>query len=173
MAATRAVEVGKGHVYHFVTSPFLLITLNKHFGREETNSLSFSCGILSHSCLMNRFSCSTVRGLLCRILRFIMRHTFSMGDRSGLQAGQGRTWTLLLRSHAVVTRAECGLALSCWNKQGRPWKRRCLDGSICCSKICMYFSAFMLPSQKCKSPMPWELMHPHTITDAAFWTLRL
>ena len=46
MAATRAVEVGKGHVYHFVTSPFLLITLNKRFGREETNSLSFSCGIL-------------------------------------------------------------------------------------------------------------------------------
>ena len=45
MAATRAVEVGKGHVYHFVTSPFLLITL-KRFGREETNSLSFSCGII-------------------------------------------------------------------------------------------------------------------------------
>ena len=47
MAATRPVEVGKEIVYHIVTSPFLLITLNKRFGREETNSLSFSCGILS------------------------------------------------------------------------------------------------------------------------------
>ena len=63
---------------------------------------------------MYSFSCSTVRGLHCRILRFIMRHTFSMGDRSGLQAGQSSTRTLLLRSHAVVKRAECGLALSCF-----------------------------------------------------------
>lgn len=26
-------------------------------------------------------------------------------------------------------------ALSCWNKQRCPWKRYCLDGNICCSKI--------------------------------------
>ena len=39
MAATRPVEVGKEIVYHIVTSPFLLITLNKRFGRDETNSL--------------------------------------------------------------------------------------------------------------------------------------
>lgn len=58
----------------------------------------------------NDFSCSTVRGLGCRILLFIMRHTFSVGDRSGLRAGQYTTYTLILRRHAVVTRAECGLA---------------------------------------------------------------
>ena len=75
---------------------------------------------------MYSFSCSTVRGLRCRILRFIMRHTFSMGDRSGLQAGQSSTRTLLLRSHAVVKRAECGLALSCWNKQGQSMKKTLL-----------------------------------------------
>ena len=73
----------------------------------------FVGGILSHSCLMYNFSCSTVQGLSCRILRFILCHTFSMGDRSGLQAGQSSGCTLLPRSHAVVTRAECGLALSC------------------------------------------------------------
>lgn len=37
--------------------------------------------------------------------------------------------------------AEFGLALSSWNKQGRPWQRHHLDGSICCSKNrCVSFS---------------------------------
>ena len=49
-------------------------------------------------------------------------HVF-MGDESGLQAGQSSTHSLLLWSHAVVTRSECGLALFCWNKKGRPWER--------------------------------------------------
>jgi len=177
MAATPSKNVGAQffflHFYHCVTSPFLLTTLTKRLGTEETNFWSFSDGILSHSCLMYSLSCSTVRGLRCRILRFIMCHTFSMGDRSGPHTGQGSTRTLLLQSHAVVTHAECGLALSCWNKQVRPWKRHRLDGSICCSKTCMYLSALMVPSQMCKLPMPWALMHPHTITDAGFWTLRL
>ncbi len=34
-------------------------------------------------------------------------------ERSGLQAGQFSTRTLLLRSHAVVIAAVCGFALSC------------------------------------------------------------
>ena len=42
------------------------------------------------------------------------------GDRSGLQAGQFSTQTLLLRSGVVVIFAEYGLALSWWNKQGFP-----------------------------------------------------
>ncbi len=40
---------------------------------------------------------------------------FSIGERSGLQAGQFSTRTLLLWSHAVVMAAVCGFALSCWN----------------------------------------------------------
>ena len=119
-------ELGQGHFYHCVTSPFLFTTLNRRLGTEDTNCWSFVGGILSHSCLMNNFNCSTVRGHRARILRFIMRHTFSMGDRSGLQAGQSSTRTLLLRSQAVVTRAECGLALSCWNKQGASMKKMLL-----------------------------------------------
>ena len=35
------------------------------------------------------------------------------GDRSGLQAGQFSTWTLLIRTNAVVIHAECSLTLSC------------------------------------------------------------
>ncbi len=33
------------------------------------------------------------------------------GERSGLQAGQFSTWTLLLQNHAVVIAAVCGFAL--------------------------------------------------------------
>ncbi len=90
----------------------------------------------------------------------MMRQMFSIGDRSGLQAGQFSTRTLLLRSHAVVIAAVCGFALSCWNTQGLPWNRRCLEGSICCSKTFIYLSAFIVPSNTCKLPILYALMHP-------------
>ncbi len=80
-------------------------------------------------------------------------------------AGQFSTWTLLLRSHAVVIAAVCGFALSCWNT-------RHLEGSICCSKTFIYLSAFIVPSKTCKLPIPYALLHPHTIRDAGFWTER-
>lgn len=94
----------------------------------------------------------------------MMRQTFSMGERSGLQAGHFNTWILLLRSHDVVIDTVCGLALSCWKMHGLPWKRQHLDGSICCSRTWKYFSALM--------PMPPALMQPHIIRDAGFWTER-
>ena len=103
-------KLGQGYVYHCVTSPFLLKTLSKHLGTEDTNCWSFESRILYHSCLMYDFSCSTVRGLRCCVLHFIMCHTFWMGDRFELQAGQSSTRNLLLRSHAVVTCSECGFA---------------------------------------------------------------
>ncbi len=82
----------------------------------------------------------------------------SIGERSGLQAGQFSTRTLLLRSHAVVIPAVCGFALSCWNTHH-------LEGSICCAKTFIYLSAFIVP-------IPYALLHPHTIRDAGFWTER-
>lgn len=56
---------------------------------------------------------------------------------SGLQVDQSNTHTLYLRSHDVVPEKD---------------KRRCLDGSIWCSKACRYFSALMVPSQMCILP---------------------
>ncbi len=97
---------------------------------------------------------------------------FSVGDRSALQAGQCSTWTLLLRSHAVVIAAVCVFALSCWNTQGLPWNRCRLEGSICCSKTFIYLSVFIVPSKTCKLPITYALMHPHTIRDTGFWTER-
>ncbi len=124
--------------------------------------------ILSHSSCKQVLRWATVRGLRCRILRFKMRHTFSIGDRSGLQAGQSSTRTLFLRSQDFVMCAECGFALSCWNMHGRPWKRCLLEGSILCSKISMYFSALMVPSQKCKLPLPRALTQPIPWQTLAF-----
>ncbi len=140
--------------------PFLFTTLKRRLGTEDTKWWSVSGVILSHSSCKQVLRWATVRGLRCRILRFKMRHTFSIGDRSGLQAGQASTRTLFLRSQDFVMCAECGFALSCWNMHGRPWKRCLLEGSILCSKISMYFSALMVPSQKCKLPLPRALTQP-------------
>ncbi len=136
----------------------------------DTKWWSVSGVILSHSSCKQVLRWATVRCLRCRILRFKMCHTFSIGDRSGLQAGQSSTRTLFLRSQDFVMCAECGFALSCWNMHGCPWKRCLLEGSILCSKISMYFSALMVPSQKCKLPLPRALTQPHTMTDPGFRT---
>ncbi len=152
-------KLGQGHVYHCVASPLLFITVCKRLGTEETSCSSLGIGMLSHSCLIQASSCSTVLGLPCHIFLFMMRQMFSMGERSGLQAGHFSTRILLLRSHDVVIDAVCGLALLCWKMQGLPWKRRRLDGSICCSRTWIYLSALMVPFQMCKLPMPHALMH--------------
>ncbi len=83
----------------------------------------------------------------------MMHQMFSIGERSGLQAGQFSTQTLLLWSHAVVLAAVCGFALSCWNT-------RRLEGSICCSKTFLYLSAFIVPSKTCKLHIPYHLCTP-------------
>ncbi len=89
-----------------------------------------------------------------------MHQMFSIGERSGLQAGQFITRILLLRSYAVVIAAVCGFALSCWNTQGLPWNRLHLEWSICCSKTFIYLSAFIVPSKTYKLPIPYALIHP-------------
>ncbi len=153
--------------------PFLFTTLKRRLGTEDTKWWSVSGVILSHSSCKQVLRWATVRGLRCRILRFKMRHTFSIGDRSGLQAGQSSTRTLFLRSQDFVMCAECGFALSCWNMHGRPWKRCLLEGSILCSKISMYFSALMVPSQKCKLPLPRALTQQFAKGHDRPWLLDL
>jgi len=59
----------------------------------------------------------------------------------------------------------CGFTLSGWKMHGRPWKTCVLEGSTCCCKISVNFSALMLPSQKWKWALLRALMHPHTITE--------
>ncbi len=90
--------------------PFLFTTLKIRLGTEDTKWWSVSGVILSHSSCKQVLRWATVRGLRCRILRFKMRHTFSIGDRSGLQAGQSSTRTLFLRSQDFVM---CGRMWFC------------------------------------------------------------
>lgn len=57
-----------------------------------------------------------------------------------------------------------------YNKQGRPCKRHCLDGSICSSKTCMC-SGLMVSSQMYK--LPRALTQPHTVIATAFLNFAL
>ncbi len=99
-------------------------------------------------------------------LRFKMRHTFSIWDRSGLQGRPVKYPYPLPPQPGLCNVCRMWFALSCWNMHGRPWKRYLLEGSILCSKISMYFSALMVPSQKCKlplqgnwhNPIPWQTL---------------
>lgn len=40
----------------------------------------------------------------------------------------------------------------------------------CCSKICIYISALMMPFQIWKLAMSYIIIHPYTIREAGFWT---
>lgn len=73
---------------HFVTS-----------AQEETSCWTFGRGTLPHSCLIEDSSCLTVQGL-CHTFIFMMSENVFNWWKSGLQAGQFCTWTLLLRRHA-------------------------------------------------------------------------
>ncbi len=99
----------------------------------------------------------------------MMHQIFSVGYRSGLQAGQFSTRTLLIGSHAVVIAAVCGLALSSRNTQGLPWNRHHVEGSTCCSKIFVYLSAFIVPSKTCKLPLPYAPCSLRTEISTVFW----
>lgn len=105
------------------------------------------------------------------VVFFISRCAKYFGERSGLHANrpvkhQVSSTTKQCCCHTVD--AVCDLALFWWNRQGLPWKRPCLDGS--CSTTWIYLSASMVSFQMCKLPIPYALMHPHTITGVGFLT---
>ena len=49
MPATHSKKVGTEACLHWVTSPFLLITLCNRLGTEDINCCSFASGIFTHS----------------------------------------------------------------------------------------------------------------------------
>jgi len=147
-----------------VTSPFLLITLFKCLGIEDTNCWSFASGIFAQSRLA-KDSCSTVCGHRCLMLLFMMGHTFSITERSGLQAGKSSTsllWSRVSRNHSVVACAEWDLALSCF-----PWNMSSWWQCLC--TIPIHTSTSMVPSHIWKSPwctpIPWQMFAFAPVTD--------
>ncbi len=149
-------KLGRGHVYHGVASPLLFKTVWRRLVIEVMSFWSFGVAIWSHSCWR-------VRGHLWHILRFMMHQMFSIGERSGLLAGQF--------TYSSTTKLCCCNSCSMWFCT-TCWNTHNLEGSICCSKTAIYLSAFLVPSKTCKMPIPYALMHPHTIRDAGFWTER-
>ncbi len=149
--------------------PFLFTTLKRHLGTEDTKWWSVSGVILSHSSWKQ-----VLRGQQYRV--FVVAFCASKcATHSLLETGRtaGRPVKYpypLPPQPGLCNVCRMWFALSCWNMHGRPWKRCLLEGSILCSKISMYFSALMVPSQKCKLPLPRALTQPHTMTDPGFWT---
>ncbi len=120
---------------HGVASPLLFKTFWRRLGHRGYEFLEFWCWNLVPFLPNKRFQ---LLKILWSFFDLMMHKMFSIGERSGLQAVQFSTRTLLLRSHAVVIAAVCGFSLSCRNTQGLPWNRRHLEGSICCSKTFIY-----------------------------------
>ncbi len=150
--------------------PFLFTTLKRRLGTEGHQVMKcFRCNFVPFF-LQTSLKVGNSTGSCCRILRFKMRHTFSIGDRSGLQAGQSSTRTLFLCSQDFVMCAECGFALSCWNMHGRPWKRCLLEGSILCSQNLYVLFSINGAITEVQVTLPRALTQPHTMTDPGFWT---
>ncbi len=163
-------KLGQGHVYHCVPSPLLFITVCKRLGTEETSCSSLGIGMLSHSCLIQASSCSTVLGLLCRIFLFMTRQMFS----------RWKIWTAgwPFQYPDPSTQPWCCNWCSMWSgivmlENARSSLKETTSGwEHMFSRTWIYLSALMVPFQMCKLPMPHALMQPHTIRDAGFWTER-
>ncbi len=91
----------------------------------------------------------------------MMSHTFSIGDRCRLQAGQSNTFTLSLRNHTVVAHSEWYRALS-WSNHGLPVKGIILMAACLCT-IPIYGTFAHMPVT-----MLLALLHHHSTTDACF-----
>ena len=130
-------------------------------------------------------------GVCVVILRFIMHHTFSMGDRSGLQAAQSSTWTLLLRGHTVGTRPQCVLTSSVVGVQPCPYMQRFLHihpylwmtledaplipnhDTVTCYRCCWTFSLLLILCSFCPIFLEHQ-MHIYKIqSSSSVWTLNM
>ncbi len=123
--------------------------------------------------LIQDFRCSAVCDHHCLILLFMTGHTFSIGVRSGLQAGQSNTFMWSLRNHAVVAHAEWELALSWSNNHGLNMK------DIILMAVCISVqSQYMPPCQYhlrtysshpcrllCCTPISWQAFAFASVAD--------
>ena len=72
-----------------------LMTLFNALGTEDTDCCSFSKGICVHSCWIQDFSCSAVRGCCCLVLLFkMLQHFQQETDVDCRQASQAHTLCL-------------------------------------------------------------------------------
>ncbi len=97
------------HVYHCVTSPFLLFTVQSLSVKEQqTHTRVVEVFKVKFSPILVWCTTSVTQNAEspCHLLCFRMHHTLSMGHMSGLEASQSMDNALLLQNHAVVTHAD-------------------------------------------------------------------
>ena len=146
---------------------FLFTTLKRCLETEDTEWQSVSGAILCHSSCKQVLRCATVQGPRCHILH----HTFSFGDRFGLQAGRSSTCTLFFFCHAFVMCAEMWFCISLLKyaqaslEKSLSWRQWML-----LKNLDVLFLALVVASQKCKLPLPRALTQTHTMTDTGIWT---
>ena len=109
----------------------------------------------------DRMRCARLCSLIFKYL-----HKFSIMLISGLCAGHVITGKLLSCFHWVVILERWGVALSSWKIQGLCRKCFAATGHKLSSKICIYFSDFIVPSTGTKVPTPPWVIHPQSITLA-------
>jgi len=87
-------------------------------------------------------------------------HRFSAG--SGLQAVQSKTHILCLYGATVVSHAEWGFALSCYNNHRPPRERLHLDGSVCSWEFqyMLLHQWFLHTCASCQCLMHWCILIP-------------
>ncbi len=140
--------------------PFLFTTLKRRLGTEDTKWWSVSGVILSHSSCKQVLRWATVRVFVVTFCTSKCA-TYSLLEtgRDCRQASQ----VPVPSSSAARTCNVCSMWF-CIVLLKYAWTslERCLlEGSILCSKISMYVSALMVPSQKCKLPLQGHDTTPH------------
>ncbi len=118
MPATGLKIVGRGHVIPSSISSSIQNCLNISGHQSGVSVLKFGPIFAWY-----RFPTAEEFVIVFYIFFILMMlQMFSIGERSGLLAGQFSTRTPLLRSHAVVIAAVCGFKLSCWNTHLLDWR---------------------------------------------------
>ena len=122
-----------------------------------------SKSIDSHSSLEIAISSSLFDGFLLSTRALGIPQTFSIGFKSGDEAGQGKTSMLLSEKKRFVVFAVCGGALSCW-KTNRPmcWRRN--QGRKWSPNNPWYPCAFSVPDTANKGLFLDTEMAPQNIT---------
>lgn len=111
--------------------------------RLRDHLLKFQRGILSHSCVTWDMSCSTVLGLLCCTVRFMMCQTFLAGDCRQPSSTPRHFYyktCLCKRCSMQFNIVFLKYIMSSLKKQ-----KRASGGNICFCKTCIKLSVLMVP----------------------------
>ena len=148
----------------FVGKPLFWITALHRLGMLCTR-LRSSSGVTMWCQAWIIFSISSLLlGLFLAMITLILCHKFSIGLRSGDWAGQFIWATLWDCIHLFTNFARWQGALSSWHIQYSSGNKLRTLASNFVSNTAAYLVAFIIPSQMCDLPMPFDAIQPQIIT---------